>query len=67
MMIDEIGEGAGKIWGYLCENGDTTFATLKKNVDLKPDLAALSIGWLAREGKVEIEKKGASVKIHLKN
>jgi len=67
MMIDEIGHGAGLIWGYLCENGDTTFATLKKNVDLKPDLAALSIGWLAREGKVEIEKKGASVKIHLRN
>ena len=64
-MIETIGEGAGLIWGYLAENGETTVAALKKEVDLKGDLAILALGWLAREGKVQIEKKGTSVKVSL--
>ena len=64
-MMETIGEGAGLIWGYLAENGETTVATLKKEVDLKGDLSTLALGWLAREGKVQIEKKGTSVKVSL--
>ena len=65
-MFDTIGEVAGKIWEYLNENGATTIAGLKKNLDLKADQAILSLGWLAREGKVKFKKAGNSVKVGLK-
>jgi Mn-dependent DtxR family transcriptional regulator len=65
-MIENIGEVAGEIWNYLDTNGETTLANLKKELDVKPDLANLSLGWLAREGKINFEKKGATTKISLK-
>ena len=64
-MLQTVGEIAGKIWTYLDNNGESTLAGLKKELDLKPEQATLSLGWLAREGKVEIEKKGNSVKVSL--
>ena len=64
-MIGLIGENAGKIWEYLSQNDESTLANLKKELDLKGDSAAFAVGWLAREGKVELVKKGASIKIQL--
>lgn len=64
-MIENIGEIAGKIWDYLDLNGETSVASIKKELDLKADQAALSLGWLAREGKVEMQKKGTSVKVQI--
>ncbi len=62
-MINSIGENAGLVWNYLSENQESTLANLKKVLDLKGDTAALAVGWLAREGKVQIGKKGNSVKV----
>lgn len=56
-MINSIGENAGLVWNYLSENQESTLANLKKVLDLKGDTAALAVGWLAREGKVQIGKK----------
>lgn len=64
-MMDVIGEIAGRIWNHLDQNGETTLTTLKKELDLKGDQATLSLGWLAREGKVGFEKKGTSVKVQI--
>lgn len=64
-MLQTVGEIAGKIWNYLDENGESTLTSLKKELDIKPEQATLSLGWLAREGKVEMEKKGNSVKVSL--
>lgn len=65
-MMMNIGEVAGKIWKYLDTNGETTLANLKKELELKSEHASLSIGWLARENKISMEKKGNSLKISLK-
>lgn len=64
-MLETIGQNAGKVWTYLDENGEVTLAAIKKDLELKGDAAALSIGWLAREGKLEVTKKGNSVKVKL--
>ncbi|MGD9580856.1 MAG: winged helix-turn-helix domain-containing protein [Vampirovibrionia bacterium] len=64
-MLNQIGESAGKIYDYLKSNGEVTLATLKKNLELKGDLLTLSLGWLAREGKLEMLKKGNSTRIVL--
>ena len=63
---EKIGFAAGEIYNYLNENGTTTFAKMKKELDLKGNFADLGLGWLAREDKVEISQKGPAVKVSLR-
>ena len=65
-LQEQIGFSAGQIYDYLNNNGETTFAKMKKELDLKSNFADLGLGWLAREEKVEISKKGSSVNVRLK-
>jgi len=62
-MINEIGETAGMVWIYLETEGEMSIAKLKKDLNLKSETLLLSLGWLAREGKIDFIKKGASVKL----
>lgn len=65
-MMETIGQSAGQIWEYLSSNnGTSTLTKMKKDLDLKGNFAELGLGWLAREGKVEISKKGATTNIKL--
>ncbi len=62
-----IGFSAGQIYNYLSENeGQATFTKLKKDLDLKGNFAELSLGWLAREDKIELAKSGNSLKVKLR-
>ncbi len=65
-MSNTIGETAGKIWNQLNKNGSMTVAKLKTS--LKADVFTLnaSIGWLAREDKVELGKVRNSMTVTLK-
>ena len=65
-LEEQIGMSAGQIYEFLNNNGETTFSKMKKELDLKGNFADLGLGWLAREGKVEISKKGSSVNVRLK-
>ena len=65
-LQEKIGFTAGEIYNYLNTNGESTFAKMKKELDLKGNFADLGLGWLAREDKVEMSKKGTSVSIRLK-
>lgn len=65
-LQEQIGFSAGQIYDYLNNNGETTFSKMKKELDLKGNFADLGLGWLAREDKVEISKKGSSVNVRLK-
>ena len=65
-LKDQIGYSAGQIYNYLNSNGEATFSKIKKELDLKGNFADLGLCWLAREDKVEISKKGASVSVRLK-
>ena len=64
-MMESIGQSAGQIWEYLNSTGETTLTKIKKDLDLKGNFAELGLGWLAREGKVEILKNGATTKVKL--
>jgi len=65
-MKNVIGEAAGDIWRYLSNNGDSTFTALKKNIKRNPNELCLALGWLSREGKIEIEPKSKNdINIHL--
>lgn len=65
-LQEQIGFSAGRIYDYLNNNGEATFSKIKKELDLKGNFADLGLGWLAREDKVELSKKGASVNVRLK-
>ncbi len=65
-LEEQIGFSAGEIYNYLHQNGTTSFAKMKKELDLKGNFADLGLGWLARENKVEIAQKGPAVKVSLK-
>ena len=66
-MEQSIGLSAGQIYNYLAENeGQSTFSKIKKDLDLKGNFAELGLGWLAREEKVELAKKGNSINIRLR-
>ena len=66
-MMETIGKSAGQIWEYLSSNGEVSLAKMKKDLDLKNNFTELGLGWLAREGKVDISKRGTATKIKLTN
>ena len=62
-----IGFSAGQIYNYLADNsGEASLTKMKKDLDLKSNFADLGLGWLAREEKVEICKKGNSINVRLR-
>lgn len=62
-----IGFSAGEIYNYLNQNeGQSTFSKIKKDLDLNGNFAELGLGWLAREDKIEMSKKGNSINVRLK-
>lgn len=66
-LEQSIGFSAGQIYHYLEENeGQSSLSKMKKELDLKSNFADLGLGWLAREEKVEISKKGNSINVRLK-
>ena len=65
-MMETIAQSAGQIWHYLDENGEVTLAKMKKDLDLKGNFTELGLGWLAREDKVNICKRGAHTKVSLR-
>jgi hypothetical protein len=65
-MIPKIGETAGKIWKFLEENGEASLTQIRKGVKADQNLILQAIGWLAREDKVQIEKKERFITYTLK-
>ena len=61
MEINNIGSNAGDIWNALNANGRMTETKLKKESGLGSAEFYTALGWLAREGKlnVEVEVKGS--------
>ena len=65
-MIQSIGDTAGKVWDFLNEKGEANLSQLKKGVKADSNLILQAIGWLARENKLLIEKKGRHITFALK-
>ena len=65
-MILSIGQTAGKGWSFLEEKGEANLTQIKKGVKADPNLILQAIGWLAREDKLQIEKKERFITYTLK-
>lgn len=55
MNIYEIGKNAGTVWQLLSDHRDWSYGELKQASGLRDRELNAAIGWLAREGKIEID------------
>jgi hypothetical protein len=56
--VVQIGEVAGVVWQALSEKGPLSTTQLVKVTGKPRDAVMQSLGWLAREDKINIEDKG---------
>jgi len=63
LEINAIGEDAGRVYDCLREHEECTFSALKKALKLTTESASMALGWLAREGRIDMRKKGISLRI----
>ena len=52
--MQQIGETAGAVWRVLSDHGPLSVAKVVERVGGNRDLVMQAIGWLAREGKLDI-------------
>lgn len=55
MAYEHIGEAASQVWNYLGKKGRASVSGLPRALKLKSAVTYQSLGWLAREGKVQFE------------
>ena len=65
-MITEIGIVAGDIWHYLDQHKQSFLKDIVVGIDKKRDVTLMSLGWLAREGHVVLEREGEDYKVTLR-
>lgn len=65
-MIEKIGINAGKVWAQLDETGRQNAKDVKKATKLTDKDLYAALGWLAREGKIELEELDKELFISLK-
>ena len=53
-MVTEIGIVAGEIWHYLDKHKSVTLTELVQGIGRPKELVLMSLGWLAREGHVNL-------------
>jgi hypothetical protein len=70
MMVSEvkaIGETAGLVWQFLRSNGESSLSALEKGVKAPRSTISMAVGWLAREGKIEMKDEKRAVRISLRD
>jgi hypothetical protein len=65
-MITEIGIVAGEIWHFLDQHGEVALSALVKGIDKPRDTVLMSLGWLAREGHVILQKADQDYSVSLR-
>jgi sugar-specific transcriptional regulator TrmB len=56
-----FGQNAGIIWKALNENGPSAIGDLAKRTSLKREQVYGALGWLGREGKISVERRGRTM------
>ena len=66
METNTIGETAGLVWNFLRSNGETTLSALEKGIEAPKTTVSMAVGWLAREGKIDIKEEKRAFRISLR-
>lgn len=64
-MVEKIGIDAGKVWTKLDEEGRMNVRSLRNAIKLTERDTFAAIGWLAKEGKLTLEKDGRDFYVEL--
>lgn len=66
IVLDRIGHAAGDIWRFLAsEGGSASLAKIRERTKLDTETVYLGLGWLAREDKIDLERRGRSLRVTL--
>ena len=65
--VKTIGETAGLVWQYLRSNGESSLTALEKGVKAPRSTISMAVGWLAREGKIEMKDEKRAIRISLRD
>lgn len=61
-----FGVNAGAVWRGLNQNGPGTIENIAKVTGLRRELVYGALGWLGREGKIAVERRGRTLIFALK-
>ena len=64
-MIKEISSTAGKVWETLGKKGEVSIEQLPRALKEKSAIVYQSLGWLARENKVEYKSNRGKTTVSL--
>jgi len=65
--LKTIGETAGLVWQFLRSNGESSLSALEKGVKAPKSTVSMAVGWLAREGKIQVKDEKRTVRISLRD
>jgi hypothetical protein len=65
LEVETIGQTAGLVWNYLRSNGECSLSALEKGVQAPKSMISMAVGWLAREGKIDIKDTKRTIRISL--
>lgn len=65
-MTNSIGEMSGQVWQTLNDKGAMSVAKLKTALKADTFMLNAAIGWLAREEKIDLTKKGNTITVSLR-
>jgi hypothetical protein len=63
--VQAVGDTAGQVWNFLDSKGKSTLTAVERNIGALKLLVDMAIGWLAREGKIELVQEKRSVWVWL--
>jgi hypothetical protein len=62
MTVESIfGVKAGIVWEALNQNGPSTIGDIVKATGLRRELVYGALGWLSREDKISVERRGRAI------
>ncbi len=65
ISIPSIGDTAGEVWRYLKEHDSATLTTMVRAIGQPSEMVLMAVGWLAREGKLELSQEKLTITIRL--
>lgn len=64
--IEKIGQTAGLVWNFLHSHGESSLSSLEKGVEAPKAMITMAVGWLAREGKIDVKDEKRAMRISLR-
>ncbi len=65
-MSKPIGQAAGKVWHFLKSKGPATASRIQSGIGADAALTNQALGWLAREGKLRVDRSKRFTKFSLR-